>query len=113
MLDIKDQISKEMSQIKNQVSLFGNEIQEFKDQRTNRFLDKIENKKHSSAKKTVNSKQNLESKLDSIGGIINTMLNNFFNSFIKGKHAQYETVKLQGEYGKTDYEDDEDDIIDQ
>ncbi|GBB88401.1 hypothetical protein RclHR1_14990002 [Rhizophagus clarus] len=81
MLDIKDQISKEMSQIKK---LFGNEIQEFKDQRINRFLDKIENEKYSSAKKTADR-----------------------------EHAQYKTIELQEEYGKTDYKGDKDDVIDQ
>ncbi|GES89711.1 hypothetical protein GLOIN_2v1885182 [Rhizophagus clarus] len=110
MLDIKDQISKEMSQIKK---LFGNEIQEFKDQRINRFLDKIENEKYSSAKKTADRKRNLKSKLDFIGRTINTILNNFFNSFIKGEHAQYKTIELQEEYGKTDYKGDKDDVIDQ
>ncbi|GES91429.1 hypothetical protein RCL_jg19419.t1 [Rhizophagus clarus] len=138
MLDIKDQISKEMSQIKNQVYLFGNEIQEFKDQRTNRFLNKMENEKPSSAKKTTNGKciyknskdlslsseeeqfndlilkhQNLESKLNSIEGTINTILNNFFNSFIKGKHVQYKSVELEEKYRKTDYEGNDDDTIDQ
>ncbi|GES89819.1 hypothetical protein GLOIN_2v1786507 [Rhizophagus clarus] len=82
MLDIKDQISKKMSQIKTQVSYFSTKIKEFKDQRANCFLDRMENEKPPSAKKTA-----------------------------EGEHAQYETIKLEGKYRKTDYKGDDDNII--
>ncbi|GBB88036.1 hypothetical protein RclHR1_14580001 [Rhizophagus clarus] len=136
--NIKDQLVNQMSQIKEQVFSFNAEIQEFYESCNIHYLDKWENTNINQNKTTNDSKkihkdsddssfsseeekindlilkhQNLDLKLDSVTGTINTMLNNFFNTIIKGEHNQYELVELEGE-GETDYKgNDDDEVIDQ